>query len=98
MRRDTAALRRIFQADSHWRNLCGLSWQMETVSGSQKLADELCRCAHEAAAGGFEIDAELLPPRTGVVAGQEVVEAVFRFNTVNGPGLGVVRLTFSPQD
>jgi cation diffusion facilitator CzcD-associated flavoprotein CzcO len=97
-RRDTAALRRIFQADSHWRNLCGLSWQMETVSGAQKLADQLCRCAHEAAATGFEPDSELLPPRTGVVAGQEVIEAIFRFNSVNGPGLGVVRLVSSAGD
>jgi hypothetical protein len=84
-RRDTAALSRIFQTDSHWRNLCGLSWQMETVSGSQKLARELCRHAYEVGARGFEVDPELLPPRTSVVAGQQVVEAVFRFDTVNGP-------------
>lgn len=94
--RDTVSLSRIFLLDSHWRNLCGFSWQMETVSGPQKLARELCRRAQEAGAAGFEVDSELLPPRTGVVAGEQVVEAIFRFNTVNGPGLGVVRLVSSP--
>jgi putative flavoprotein involved in K+ transport len=88
----------MFEVDSHWRNLCGLSWQMATVSGSQQLSEELCRCAREAGATAFEVDPELLSPRTGVVAGREVVEAIFRFNTANGPGLGVVRLVPSRED
>ena len=89
---DAAALGRMFLADSHWRNLCGISWQIATFSGAGKLADELCRRAREAGATGFEVDAELLMPRRAMVAGQEVIEAIFRFDTVNGPGVGVVRL------
>src|SRR3977135_3870991 len=76
----------------HWRKLCGISWQMATVSGSRKLADELCRRAGEVRATRFEVDPELLFPRSAVVAGEEVIEAIFRFDTVNGPGVGVVRL------
>jgi thioredoxin reductase len=94
-REDTAAVSRMFQADSHWRNLCGISWQIATVSGSGKLSDELCRRAREVVATGFEVDAKLLPPRIAVVAGVEVIEAIFRFDTVNGPGVGVVRLVAS---
>ena len=52
----------------------------------------MCRRAREAGATGFEVDAELLNPRRAVVAGQEVIEAIFRFDTANGPGVGVVRL------
>jgi putative flavoprotein involved in K+ transport len=82
----------MFQADSHWRNLCGISWQIATFSGSRKLSEELCRRAREVGASGFEVDSELLPPRRAVVAGVEVIEAIFRFDTMNGPGVGVVRL------
>lgn len=93
---DAAALRELFLTDSHWRNLCGISWQIATFSGAGKLADELCRRAREAGATGFEVDAGLLVPRRAVVAGQEVIEAIFRFDTANGPGLGVIRLLPSP--
>ena len=91
-RQDAAAVGQTFQADSHWRNLCGISWQLATFSGSRKLSDELCRRSREVGATGFELDAKLLLPRNAVVAGKEVIEAIFRFDTVNGPGLGVVRL------
>jgi cation diffusion facilitator CzcD-associated flavoprotein CzcO len=97
-RDDAAAVRRMFQEDSHWRNLCGISWEIATFSGSRKLSDELCRRAREVGATGFEVDPGLLTPRNGVVAGQEVIEAIFRFSTVNGPGLGVVRLVPSCDD
>src|SRR5436305_8018068 len=40
----------------------------------------------------------MLSPRTVVVAGREVIEAVFRFNTANGPGLGVVRIVPTSDD
>ena len=91
-REDAEATNRLFQADSHWRNLCGISWDMATISGSQKLSGALCRRAREVAATGFEIDSRLLPPRKAVVAGLEVIEGIFRFGTVNGAGVGVVRL------
>ena len=93
---DVATLRALFVPDSHWRNLCGISWEIATFSGAGKLADELCRRACEASAGGFDVDAELLMPRRAVVAGQEVIEAIFRFDTANGPAVGVVRLLPSP--
>lgn len=89
---DAAAVSRLFQADSHWRNLCGLSWQIVTFSGAEKLSFELCHRARKVDARGFEVDSELMSPREAVVAGVDVIEAIFRFETINGPGLGVVRL------
>src|SRR5947209_18336900 len=91
-RGDAEALSRLFQADSHWRNLCGISWHMATISGYQNLSKALCRRAREVAATGFEVDSQLLAPRNAVVAGVEVIEAIFRFSTMNGAGVGVVRL------
>jgi putative flavoprotein involved in K+ transport len=55
----------------------------------------LPRRAGEVQAANFEIDFDLLPPRENVIAGQRVIEAIVRFDTVNGPGLGVVRLIAS---
>ncbi len=93
---DEAGLGELFLPDSHWRNLCGISWQIATFSGAGKLAGELGRRAREVGATAFDVDAGLLAPRRAVVAGQEVIEAIFRFDTANGPGLGVVRLLPSP--
>lgn len=95
---DPASLSRLFQPDSHWRNLCGISWDMATFSGSLKLSDELCRRAREVGANEFEIASELLSPRSNIIAEEEVLEAIFRFKTIHGPGLGVVRLLASRAD
>jgi putative flavoprotein involved in K+ transport len=92
---DEASLERLFEPDSHWRNLCGLSWQLATFSGRERLCRELCRSAAEVKASGFRIDPAMLAPRQSVVAGRNVIEAIFRFETANGPGLGVVRLAVS---
>ena len=40
----------------------------------------------------FRIDTARLAPREAVVGGRDVVEAIFAFDTVNGPGYGAVRL------
>jgi putative flavoprotein involved in K+ transport len=93
---DEGALREIFVADSHWRDLCGISWQMATFSGCEKVAAELCRRTIEAQAAAFEIDARTHAPRKSIVAGQDVTEAIFRFAAINGPGIGVVRLVCRP--
>ena len=90
-------LAELFVEDSHWRNLLGISWYFSTFSGDAKLAGELLARAREAGAAGFRVDAAVLPPRRNVVAGREVIEAVVRFETNNGPGVGAVRLLAQPD-
>jgi putative flavoprotein involved in K+ transport len=90
-------LAELFVEDSHWRNLLGLSWRFATVSGRASLAAELPARASEAAARNFRADAAMLPPRQNVVAGREVIEAIIRFDTINGPGVGAVRLLPQPD-
>lgn len=89
---DKSALATLFASDCHWRNLCGLSWDIVTHSGHDTICDTLLRNATATKAEGFVIASDLLTPRRSVVAGANVVEAIFRFTSVNGPGLGVVRL------
>ncbi len=50
------------------------------------------RRASEVRATGFRIDAAALAPRKAVVAGREIVEAILRFDTIHGPGIGAIRL------
>jgi putative flavoprotein involved in K+ transport len=86
------ALSELFAADSHWRNLFGISWQFATFSGQKTLVEALLQRAAEAGATGFRLDTAALTPRRAVVAGREVIEAIFAFDTNNGPGIGAVRL------
>ena len=86
------ALSGLFAPDSHWRNLLGISWHFATFSGSRTLAREMLQRAADARASGFRIDTAALTPRHATIAGREVIEAVISFDTVNGPGMGALRL------
>src|ERR1700712_4644979 len=92
-----AALSELFDADSHWRNLFGISWYFATFSGNATVTAELLARSAEARAAGFRIDQAALAPRHAVVAGRDVIEAVFRFESANGPGYGAVRLALQPD-
>ncbi len=89
--RNRAQLSQLFASDSHWRNICGISWAFATTSGSDAVLDALLARSAEASAHNFKLAVELHPPRNNVVAGEEVVEAVFKFRTDIGTGIGIVR-------
>jgi len=48
--------------------------------------------AGEVYAAGLSLDTARLVPRTSVIAGRDVIEAIFVFVTANGPGYGALRL------
>jgi cation diffusion facilitator CzcD-associated flavoprotein CzcO len=89
---DDKALAKLFLPDSHWRNLLGISWQLATSSGNETLCHELSRRASEVRATSFRVNTTALAPSSAVVAGREVIEAIISFDTINGPGIGAVRL------
>jgi cation diffusion facilitator CzcD-associated flavoprotein CzcO len=88
---DVAALQKLFHADSHWRDVLALTWRIGTVSGAAALARALQEHAIRARPAGFRLDPERTAPREVTRAGEKCVEAMFRFDTVDGPGNGVVR-------
>ena len=90
--RSAAELSQLFVADSHWRNLFGISWHFATFSGHATVIAELLARSAEAGARHFRIDTARLAPRGANVGGRDVLEAIFAFETVNGPGYGAVRL------
>ena len=91
-----SGLSELFAADSHWRNLFGISWHFATFSGRPTLCRELLQRARQVGATRFRIDRAALAPRRAVVAGREVIEAVIAFETINGPGIGAIRLLAAP--
>lgn len=90
-------LAKLFLPDSHWRNLFGISWQLATFSGNQTLCNELRHRASEVCATEFQVNTAALAPRRAVVAGREVIEAIISFDTINGPGIGAIRLICPAQ-
>jgi cation diffusion facilitator CzcD-associated flavoprotein CzcO len=90
---DGPALRGLFHADSHWRDLLALTWTIQTVEGRDAIVSALGASAPGAGPSGFRVDPERTAPRRVIRAGTEAVEAIFRFETDRGIGSGVLRLT-----
>jgi len=90
--RDAARLGASFRSDGHWRDIVGLTWGIATVSGGERVAAALVRAAGGAAARRFAIDGGRCPPRAVEAAGEEVVEAILRFDTAVGEGAAHVRI------
>ena len=84
-----ARLETLFHADSHWRDVLALTWHIKTVSG----ADAILRELTAARPTGFRLDPHRTAPRNVTRAGTDAIEAIFRFETGEGRGSGVLRLT-----
>ena len=95
--RDDTSLEALLRADAHWRDLLAFTWQVETVSGAQKIAAAFRRHGADKGARGFAIDPARTPPRVVTRAGENVIEAFFRFETVCARAQGLVRLDLQPR-
>jgi cation diffusion facilitator CzcD-associated flavoprotein CzcO len=91
-RRDGGPLQTLFHPESYWRDALALSWNLQTVNGADAIQRELADHAHRAAPSGFTIDPERAPPRRVKRAGTETIEAIFKFETTQGRGHGIIRL------
>ena len=90
---DVAALKGLFHADSHWRDVLALSWHIDTLSGAGAIVDALVPWAKRVRPSGFAIDPDRAPPRAVMRAGADTLEAIFKFETAQGRCSGVLRLT-----
>ena len=54
-RPEPAALDRLFVADSFWRDVLALSWNLQTLAGRDTIAAALAALAPKASPTGFEI-------------------------------------------
>jgi putative flavoprotein involved in K+ transport len=91
--RNDALLLTLFHPDSHWRDVLALTWRIRTVNGLDAILRELRAHAGRAHPTGFRMDPQRTAPRYVTRAGTNAIEAIFKFETAEGRGNGVLRLT-----
>jgi hypothetical protein len=89
---DDGLLKTLFHPDSHWRDVLALSWNLKTINGANAIVAELKSNAHRATPSAFQIDRDRAAPRRVTRAGTNAIEAIFRFETGQGRGNGILRL------
>src|SRR5262249_36183819 len=94
----SASLAMLFHADSHWRDVLALTWQIKTVDGSDAIVPELATHAGRVCPTGFRVDQHRAAPRNVGRVGVDAIEAIFSFETTQGRGSGVLRLTPDAND
>jgi cation diffusion facilitator CzcD-associated flavoprotein CzcO len=95
---DAAAIAACFRDDSHWRDIIGLSWAVDTTSGRDALAAKLAERAATSKARGFCVHPDRLAPRMMERAGIPVVEAFLAFETEAGQGTAQLRIRADEAD
>jgi cation diffusion facilitator CzcD-associated flavoprotein CzcO len=95
---DEFLLETLFRPDSHWRDLLALTWRIGTVNGLDAIVRSLKAHIGRAHPTGFRIDRQRTAPRQVTRAGTSAIEAIFRFETAEGRGSGVLRLTADADD
>jgi cation diffusion facilitator CzcD-associated flavoprotein CzcO len=93
-----ALLKTLFHRDSHWRDVLALTWHVRTVNGLDAILRELKVHIGRAHPTGFRTDPHRTAPRSVTRAGTNSIEAIFRFETIEGRGSGVLRLTPDAND
>src|ERR1700753_2521357 len=95
---DDGTLDRLFHSDSFWRDVLALSWNLQTVNGAAAILHELAARTAVAAPTTFRIDPDRAPPRRVIRAGTSTIEAIFKFETAQGRGSGILRLIADAGD
>jgi putative flavoprotein involved in K+ transport len=90
--RDGGVLKNLFVPDSYWRDVLSFTWRIETIASADAVAEGLLANVPRIRPDGFEIDKRRTPPRRVTRAGMTAIEAIFRFETAEGRGSGVLRL------
>ena len=89
---DENLLKRLFHPNSHWRDVLALSWNIQTINGADAILSELKAHAGHAKPADFAIDPDRAAPRKVTRAGTSTIEAIFKFETAQGRGNGILRL------
>jgi putative flavoprotein involved in K+ transport len=89
---DDTPLKTLFHRESYWRDVLALSWNIQTINGAEAILRALKADAGRARPAGFAIDPDRAAPRTVIRAGTSTIEAIFKFETTQGRGNGILRL------
>jgi putative flavoprotein involved in K+ transport len=95
---DENLLKRLFHPNSHWRDVLALSWNIQTINGADAILSELKAHAGHTKPADFAIDPDRAAPRKVTRAGTSTIEAIFKFETAQGRGNGILRLIPDSDD
>ena len=95
---DGDALKSLFLAESYWRDVLTLSWNLQTLNGAEAILNELPALARRTAPKNFLIDPARVAPHRVMRAGSSCIEAIFKFETAVGRGHGILRLVPDAAD
>src|SRR6266852_5480644 len=91
-------LKTLFHPESYWRDVLALSWNLQTINGANAILRELKLHAISASPRHFKIDPDRAAPRWVTRASTNTIEAIFRFETAQGRGSGILRLIPDTDD
>ena len=89
---DKAALAALFEPDSHWRDVLAFTWHISPFRGAAEIAPALIAAQKATQARGFAVTPGRTAPHRLRRLGNDVIEAIFDFETAIGHGNGVLRL------
>ena len=91
--RDVALIGTQFHQDCHWRDILAFTWHLTPVAGRDHVAARLAEEQEHTAAHGFHLPSGRRPPRQVRRLGIDSIEAIFAFDTADGHGAGIIRLS-----
>jgi cation diffusion facilitator CzcD-associated flavoprotein CzcO len=94
----TGSLQRLFLGESYWRDALALSWNLQTLNGAPEILAHLPVLCRNTMPRQFRIDPDRAAPRRIRRAGTETIEAIFKFETAQGRGSGILRLITDAAD
>src|ERR1700676_850951 len=89
---DGVLLKTLFHPDSYWRDVLALSWNLQTINGAEAILKELQGLGRSSQPRHFRVDPDRAAPRRVTRAGTDTIEAIFKFETIQGRGSGILRL------
>lgn len=82
----------LFEPEGHWRDILALTWHFSNFRCRDKIGEALPTAVKKTRPRGFALDDGRTAPRYVTRSGVDVVEAIFRFETKDGTGSGVLRI------
>lgn len=95
---NNSALKNLFHPESHWRDILALTWKYTTIDGRDAVVAGLETHAGRAKPSGICIDPRRAAPFRVKRAGTQAIEAIFKFETAEGRGSGIIRLIPDEHD
>lgn len=94
--RDATRIGALFHQDCHWRDVLAFTWHLTPLAGRENVATRLAAEQAHTASHGFHLPAGRRPPRKVKRLGIDSIEAIYAFETADGRGAGIVRLSPDP--